>query len=46
MDVRPLVPGEYAKPTRGPQLFLAACGAMKSIRPRNARGLVKDCDFA
>src|SRR5262249_56777606 len=44
IEVRPLDPGEYAKPMRGPQLFFAALGVSNSIKPGALAPALRLCD--
>src|SRR5579863_9768117 len=43
IEVLPLSPGEYAKPMRGPQLFVGAFGDWKSIKPGTLAAWLRFC---
>ena len=43
IEVLPLSPGEYAKPIRGPQLFVGAFGELKSIKPGTLASVLRFC---
>src|SRR5579871_2133896 len=43
IDVLPLSPGEYAKPMRGPQLFVGAFGEAKSTKPGTLAAWLRLC---
>src|SRR5580698_4461672 len=43
IEVLPSLPGEYAKPMRGPQLFVGAFGEEKSIKPGTLAAWFRSC---
>ena len=46
IEVLPLVPGEYARPTRGIQAFFLAVGFWNSIRPGTLEIALRVCSVS